>query len=118
MPARVSAAGETAPICRRRVNRGDGDNPYRRAVAETHRGSLKLSAMIRRFSSSVRRRRAPVAIPARRGTFGIANADQRAIVESSRLSLIVHVSCVRLVRDFSRLGEAVVRLAVPIGLSR
>jgi transposase InsO family protein len=53
------------------VNNCDGDNPYRRAVAETRRGPSKLSATIRRFSSSVQRRRAPVAITSSRETVGI-----------------------------------------------
>ena len=69
--AAISAAGEAAPICRRHVNNCDGDSPYRRAVAETRRGPSKLSATIRRFSSSVQRRRAPVAITSSRETFGI-----------------------------------------------
>jgi hypothetical protein len=53
------------------VNNCGGDNPYCRAAAETRRGSSKLSATIRRFSSSVQRRRAPVAITSRRETYGI-----------------------------------------------
>jgi hypothetical protein len=51
--AAISAAGDAAPVCRRHVNSCDGDSPYRRAVAETRRGPSKLSATIRRFSSSV-----------------------------------------------------------------
>ncbi len=69
--AAVSAAGEADPICRRHVNNCDADSPYRRAVAETRRDPSKLSATIRRFFSSVQRRRAPVAITSSRETFGI-----------------------------------------------
>ena len=47
------------------------DSPCRRAVAETSRGALKLSATILCFSSSVQRRRAPVEITSSRETLGI-----------------------------------------------
>src|SRR5262249_29231008 len=47
------------------------DNPYLRAVADTSRGALALSATIRRFSSGVQRRRAPVWITSSRDTFDI-----------------------------------------------
>src|SRR5262245_36411321 len=48
-----------------------GDNPSRRAGAETCRGPASLSATIRRFSSADQRRCAPVWITSRRDTFDI-----------------------------------------------
>jgi hypothetical protein len=53
------------------VNNWPADNPYLRAVADTSRGALALSATIRRFSSGVQRRRAPVWITSSRDTFDI-----------------------------------------------
>ena len=53
-----------------RLNSSDGDNPYRRVVAETGRDFVEFEA-IRRFSSSVQCRCAPVAITSSRETFGI-----------------------------------------------
>jgi hypothetical protein len=53
------------------LNNWLGNNPYRRAVTETCRGPLSLSATIRRFSSIDQRRRAPVWITSSRDTFDI-----------------------------------------------
>ena len=57
--------------CRRQLNIWLVESPWRRAVAETTRGALKLSATIRCFSSSVQRRRDPVSITSSVETFGI-----------------------------------------------
>jgi len=57
--------------CRRQANNWLVDSPWRRAVADTTRGALKLSATIRCFSSSVHRRRDPVSITSSVETFDI-----------------------------------------------
>jgi hypothetical protein len=45
--------------------------PYRRAVDETSREPLRLSATIRSFSSTVQRRRRPVSTTSRRSNKGL-----------------------------------------------
>src|SRR5262245_6890891 len=56
---------------RRHVNSWLADSPFRRAVADTCRRPSWLSLTIRRFSSNVQRRRAPVPITSSRHTFDI-----------------------------------------------
>src|SRR5262245_25521183 len=56
---------------RRHVNSWLADSPFRRAVADTCRRPSWLSLTIRRFSSNVQRRRAPVSITSSRDTFDI-----------------------------------------------
>src|SRR5262249_50971831 len=71
LTASASAPRRPSRTSRRQVNNWPADNPYLRAVADTSRGALALSATIRRFSSGVQRRRAPVWIPSSRDTFDI-----------------------------------------------
>ena len=56
---------------RRQLNSWLVERPWRRAVADTRRGPLKLSATIRCFSFNVHRRRDPVSITSSVETFGI-----------------------------------------------
>jgi hypothetical protein len=56
---------------RSHVNNWLADSPCRRAVAETCRRPIWLSAIIRRFSATIQRRRAPVDITSMRETFDI-----------------------------------------------
>ena len=71
LTASASAPRRPSRTSRRQVNNWPADNPYLRAVADTRRGALALSATIRRFSSGVQRRRAPVWITSSRDTFDI-----------------------------------------------
>jgi len=71
LTASASAPRRPSRTSRRQVNNWPADNPYLRAVADTRRGALALSATIRRFSSGVQRRRAPVSITSSRDTFDI-----------------------------------------------
>src|SRR5262249_13204328 len=71
LTASASAPRRPSRTSRRQVNNWPTDNPYLRAVADTSRGALALSATIRRFSSGVQRRRAPVWITSSRDTFDI-----------------------------------------------
>src|SRR5262245_34107761 len=71
LTASASAPRRPSRTSRRQVNNWPADNPYLRAVADTSRGALALSATIRRFSSGVQRRRAPVWITSSRDTFDI-----------------------------------------------
>jgi hypothetical protein len=64
-PSRPSRAS------RRQVNSWQPESPCRRAVAETSPHPPKLSATIRRFSSKLQRRRAPVEMTSMRDTFDI-----------------------------------------------
>src|SRR4029450_3688094 len=57
--------------CRRHVVSSDREMPYRRAVEETSRDPLRLSATIRSFSSSVQRRRRPVSTTSRCSNTGL-----------------------------------------------
>lgn len=58
--AGTNPPGTSLAIKRRQVNNSVRDIPWRRAVSDTRRGPLMLSSTIRRFSSSVQRRRRPV----------------------------------------------------------
>ena len=71
LTASASAPRRPSRTSRRQLNNWPADNPYLRAVADTRRGALALSATIRRFSSGVQRRRAPVWITSSRDTFDI-----------------------------------------------
>src|SRR5215467_3051393 len=71
LTASASAPRRPSRTSRRQVNNWPADNPYFRAVADASRGALALSATIRRFSSGVQRRRAPVWITSSRDTFDI-----------------------------------------------
>src|SRR6516225_832158 len=53
LTASASAPRRPSRTSRRQVNNWPADNPYLRAVADTRRGALALSATIRRFSSGV-----------------------------------------------------------------
>jgi hypothetical protein len=57
--------------CRRHVVSNDREMPYRRAVDETRREPLRLSATIRSFSSSVQCRHRPVSTTSRRSNKGL-----------------------------------------------
>jgi len=70
-PGSSSAARLSSRACRRQANSWLVESPCRRAVADTTRGALKLSATIRYFFSSVHRRRAPVSITSSVETFDI-----------------------------------------------
>jgi hypothetical protein len=70
---KADPSSPSRPSCasRRQVNSWPPDSPCRRAVAETSPRPPKLSATIRRFSSNVHRRRAPVDMTSMRDTFDI-----------------------------------------------
>ena len=69
--SRASSPSQPSRASRRQVDSCPPDSPCRRAVAEISPGLAKLSATIRRFSSKVHRRRAPVNMTSMRDTFGI-----------------------------------------------
>lgn len=71
-PRRPAAHRPRASVDRRPQCNNDRDRPYRRAVAATCRGPLRLSVTIRSFSSSVHRRRRPVSTTSNRETSALS----------------------------------------------
>lgn len=65
---------------RRHVNNWLVDSPLRPAVTDTRRGPPYLSVTIRRFSSNIQRRQAPVETTLSRETFGIGIGQSYAYV--------------------------------------